>query len=70
MAAHPTATPALPDVQGAMPATQVSLSRVGVTGVEKVIRVKTDGVENRAQSIHYRTVDGSRAAVQAAWTIS
>ena len=29
-----------------MPATQVSLSRVGVTGVEKVIRVKADGTEN------------------------
>ena len=29
-----------------MPATQVSLSRVGVTGVEKVIRVKADGAEN------------------------
>ncbi len=29
-----------------MPATQVSLSRVGVTGVEKVIRVKTNGAEN------------------------
>ena len=29
-----------------MPATQVSLSRVGVTGVEKVIRVKADGGEN------------------------
>ncbi len=29
-----------------MPATQVSLSRVGVTGVEKVIRVKAEGTEN------------------------
>jgi GTP cyclohydrolase IV len=34
------------DVQAAMPATQVSLSRVGVTGVEKVIRVQADGGEN------------------------
>lgn len=29
-----------------MPTTQVSLSRVGVTGVEKVIRVQADGAEN------------------------
>ncbi|MGE0066415.1 MAG: GTP cyclohydrolase MptA [Solirubrobacterales bacterium] len=46
MADHPTATTAAPDVQASLPATQVSLSRVGVTGVEKVIRVKADGVEN------------------------
>ena len=46
MASQSTATPAVPDVQGALPATQVSLSRVGVTGVDKVIRVKTDGEEN------------------------
>jgi GTP cyclohydrolase IV len=41
-------TPSLsaPDVQASVPATQVSLSRVGVTGVEKVIRVKADGAEN------------------------
>src|SRR6187200_3453210 len=45
MASQPTATPT-PDVQASLPATQVSLSRVGVTGVEKVIRVKSDGVEN------------------------
>jgi GTP cyclohydrolase I/GTP cyclohydrolase-4 len=37
---------AAPDVQASTPATQVSLSRVGVTGVEKVIRVKADGTEN------------------------
>ena len=35
-----------PDVQAGLPATQVSLSRVGVTGVEKVIRVKSGGTEN------------------------
>jgi len=46
MASQSTATPTVPDVQGALPATQVSLSRVGVTGVDKVIRVKADGVEN------------------------
>lgn len=32
-------SPALPDVQAARPRTEVSLTRVGVTGVEKVIRV-------------------------------
>ncbi len=46
MPTQPTATPAAPDVQASTPATQVSLSRVGVTGVEKVIRVKADGAEN------------------------
>ena len=46
MAEQSTATPAAPDVQASLPATQVSLSRVGVTGVEKVIRVKDNGVEN------------------------
>lgn len=35
-----------PDVQASLPDTQVSLSRVGVTGVEKVIRVKAGEVEN------------------------
>jgi GTP cyclohydrolase I/GTP cyclohydrolase-4 len=39
-------SPTAPDVQAGVPATQVSLSRVGVTGVEKVIRVKADGGEN------------------------
>jgi GTP cyclohydrolase IV len=33
-------------VQASVPATQVSLSRVGVTGVEKVIRVEAGGGEN------------------------
>jgi GTP cyclohydrolase-4 len=47
MADQWTATsPATPDVQSGLPATPVSLSRVGVTGVEKVIRVETDGREN------------------------
>ncbi len=46
MASRTTTSPAAPDVQASVPATQVSLSRVGVTGVEKVIRVKADGVEN------------------------
>jgi len=46
MSSHPTAVPPAPDVQAGVPATQVSLSRVGVTGVEKVIRVQADGTEN------------------------
>ena len=48
MATRSTITPSrtAPDVQASAPATQVSLSRVGVTGVEKVIRVKADGAEN------------------------
>src|SRR3954452_22559533 len=46
MVSRSTATPAPPDVQAGLPATQVGLSRVGVTGVEKVIRVKADGDEN------------------------
>ncbi len=46
MASQPTATRTTPDVQASVPATQVSLSRVGVTGVEKVIRVKSNGSEN------------------------
>src|ERR1700759_5499755 len=36
----------VPDVQSGVPATQVSLSRVGVTGVEKVIRVRDAEREN------------------------
>ncbi|HWM64448.1 MAG TPA: GTP cyclohydrolase MptA [Solirubrobacterales bacterium] len=47
MASHSTTVSSTaPDVQSSTPATQVSLSRVGVTGVEKVIRVDVDGVEN------------------------
>jgi GTP cyclohydrolase IV len=41
-----TVSPSAPDVQASLPDTQVSLSRVGVTGVEKVIRVQADGSEN------------------------
>src|SRR6201999_4145182 len=36
----------VPDVQSGVPATQVSLSRVGVTGVEKVIRVRDGERDN------------------------
>src|SRR5215468_3211423 len=41
-----TSIGAVPDVQSGVPATQVSLSRVGVTGVEKVIRVRDGDHEN------------------------
>src|SRR6195952_5019352 len=41
-----TTTRTVPDVQSGLPATQVSLSRVGVTGVEKVIRVRDNGNDN------------------------
>jgi GTP cyclohydrolase I/GTP cyclohydrolase-4 len=41
----PAATGALPDVQAGVPATQVGLSRVGVTGVEKIIRVCSGDTE-------------------------
>jgi GTP cyclohydrolase I/GTP cyclohydrolase-4 len=40
-----TASIQAPDVQAQLPPLQVSLSRVGVTGVEKVIRIKQDGAE-------------------------
>jgi GTP cyclohydrolase I/GTP cyclohydrolase-4 len=46
MTTKTTAGGAAPDVQAGLPATQVSLSRVGVTGVEKVIRVRDGGAEN------------------------
>jgi GTP cyclohydrolase IV len=39
----PTIEPA--DVQSRVPATQVSLSRVGVTGIEKIVRINADGSE-------------------------
>src|SRR3989442_6085013 len=34
-----------PDRQAGRPATEVSLSRVGVTGVEKILRVSSNGTE-------------------------
>jgi GTP cyclohydrolase I/GTP cyclohydrolase-4 len=34
-----------PDVQEQLPSLQISLSRVGVTGVEKVIRIRANGAE-------------------------
>jgi GTP cyclohydrolase I/GTP cyclohydrolase-4 len=39
-------TGSTPDVQAGVPGTQVSLSRVGVTGVEKVLRVRNNGAEH------------------------
>jgi GTP cyclohydrolase I/GTP cyclohydrolase-4 len=41
----PTSGVATPDVQARTPATRISLSRVGVTGVEKIIRIKANGDE-------------------------
>jgi GTP cyclohydrolase IV len=47
MASPSTPMPAAaPDVQSSTPATRISLSRVGVTGVEKVIRVNANGGED------------------------
>ena len=37
-----TSASATPDVQAGRPATEISLSRVGVRGVEKVIQVAGD----------------------------
>jgi GTP cyclohydrolase-4 len=42
----PALAPTTPDVQSSLPRTQVSLSRVGVTGVEKVIRIRVNGAEH------------------------
>src|SRR5512133_1699429 len=42
-----------PDVQASVPAIQVSLSRVGVTNVEKVIRIGEPG----AEQLYYAKLD-------------
>src|SRR3954466_3371599 len=42
---YPSAETAVEDVQNRVPSLSLSLSRVGVTGVEKVIRVRHDGRE-------------------------
>jgi GTP cyclohydrolase-4 len=42
---YPSAPIAVEDVQAQKPPLSLSLSRVGVTGVEKVIRIRQDGVE-------------------------
>ncbi len=45
MSANQTSNLPMVDVQAAAPSVQLSLSRVGVTGVEKVIRIRQDGTE-------------------------
>jgi GTP cyclohydrolase IV len=45
MAANRSVSAAMIDVQARPPAVQLSLSRVGVTGVEKVIRIRQNGTE-------------------------
>jgi GTP cyclohydrolase IV len=45
MAAHPSSSVPITDVQARRPSVQLSLSRVGVTGVEKVIRIRQNGSE-------------------------
>src|SRR6187397_2740078 len=40
---QPTTLTAQPDVQASAPTVHVSLSRVGITGVEKVIRIAAAG---------------------------
>jgi GTP cyclohydrolase IV len=45
MDGYPTSEIAVEDVQNRVPSLQLSLSRVGVTGVEKIIRVRQNGVE-------------------------
>jgi GTP cyclohydrolase I/GTP cyclohydrolase-4 len=45
MTQHPPSPTALIDVQSQTPSLPLSLSRVGVTGVEKVIRLRQNGVE-------------------------
>jgi GTP cyclohydrolase IV len=42
---YPSVPTAVEDVQARVPSLSLSLSKVGVTGVEKVIRIKQDGVE-------------------------
>jgi GTP cyclohydrolase I/GTP cyclohydrolase-4 len=45
MAANRTSTVSITDVQARRPTVQLTLSRVGVTGVEKVIRIRQNGNE-------------------------
>jgi GTP cyclohydrolase IV len=45
MAANPSSSISVSDVQASRPSVQLSLSRVGVTGVEKVIRIQQNGAE-------------------------
>jgi GTP cyclohydrolase-4 len=50
---EPTPAPRVPDVQASAPAIHVSLSRVGVTNVEKVIRIGPPG----AEQLYYAKLD-------------
>ncbi|HEY6783075.1 MAG TPA: GTP cyclohydrolase, FolE2/MptA family, partial [Candidatus Dormibacteraeota bacterium] len=45
MTNEPSSTLSMIDVQAQLPTVQLSLSRVGVTGVEKVIRIRQNGTE-------------------------
>jgi GTP cyclohydrolase IV len=45
MALNPSSSVSITDVQARRPSVQLSLSRVGVTGVEKVIRIRQNGAE-------------------------
>jgi GTP cyclohydrolase-4 len=45
MPANPSSSVSVTDVQSRRPSLQLSLSRVGVTGVEKVIRIQQNGAE-------------------------
>src|ERR1700761_887818 len=45
MAPNPSSSVSITDVQARRPSVQLSLSRVGVTGVEKVIRIRQNGAE-------------------------
>ncbi len=45
MSGKPSSSSSVVDVQSQLPAVQLSLSRVGVTGVEKVIRMRQGGAE-------------------------
>jgi len=50
---EPTPLPRVPDVQASVPATRMSLSRVGVTNVEKVTRIGPRG----AEQLYYAKLD-------------
>jgi GTP cyclohydrolase-4 len=50
---EPTPLPRVPDVQASAPTVRVSLSRVGVTSVEKVIRIGPRG----AEQLYYAKLD-------------
>jgi GTP cyclohydrolase IV len=45
MSSSRTSSPPSIDVQAQLPAVQISISRVGVTGIEKVIRIRQNGAE-------------------------